>query len=187
MQEVQLGMTPAGMAIRPRLNVPDTRHNRGGVYYTAIRFTADQAAPIIAAIDAEMQLAFGIAKQKAKSERAADKVKLASAPYRIDEDGSGVEIKFKLKATTRGMNGLPKKRAPAIYAANAERNQKLEIAHGDTIKATYRIVSYFGGAVGAGVTLELHAVQVIRQATAWVRNASWYGFSDASADATVTV
>lgn len=167
-----LQTTPYGIAVRPRLNLPDTKNVRAGMYHTRIRFAVDVAAPIIALIDAACEHSLFVARRSAKTEKEAARVKTAPPPYEFSEDRSSVEIKFRMKAVALSRSGTPRKQSPLIFAANGENNQKLEIGHGDTIRVSYSFNEYSTAAVGAGVSLDMVYVQVAKQATAWTRPAS---------------
>lgn len=181
----ELRRTPYGEAVRPRLNSPPcTRHSRAGMYYTLIRFTAGDAAPIVKAIDEARAASLMLAKRSAKTDRQASFAKLADPPYVAVDDGSGdVEIKFRMKAVGTAWSTTPKKQTPAIFAPDREQNQRLEIEDGDTIRVAYFITSYFTPVVGAGVTLDLRSVQVFEQVSAKTRTAKDYGFNEDVASA----
>jgi hypothetical protein len=179
--------SPEGTAIRPRLNTPDTKHSRSGMYHTRIRFTASDAAPLIATIDEALKDALWKARLTAKTERIAKRIKQAEPPYMLTDDGSGdVEIRFRRKALVLNRHGRPTKHCPYIFNASGDNDQKLVIAHGDTIRVSYFIVPYVTGAIGAGVTLDMRCVQVTKQCDAWEQSAADYGFNDDSEPAALT-
>lgn len=180
-EQSTLRTSPYGMAVFPRLNMPDKKHSSAGVYHTRIRFRTEEAAPLIAMIDDACNLSLTLAKRSARTDRIAERMRLAAPPYVLSDDGSGdVEIKFRRKAIALSRSGRPEKQHPFIFTASGQNNQKLEIRHGDTIRVSSYMVPYFTGAAGAGITLDLRSVQVKRHAAASTRTAEDYGFADAS-------
>src|SRR5687767_1492656 len=76
----EIRKSPEGVAIHPRLNTPCKRHSSAGVYYCRIRFTAADAAPLIAEIDEARGMALRLAKRSARTDRIAARIKLAEPP-----------------------------------------------------------------------------------------------------------
>jgi hypothetical protein len=90
------------------------------------------------------------------------KVKVAPKPYSI-EDGFAI-FKYKMKAT--GMNRKTKEpfsQRPALFDAkkNPMNPTSCNIWGGSKMKIAYQLRSYYSPALGAGVTAQLKAVQII--------------------------
>jgi hypothetical protein len=136
---------------------------------------------MIATIDEARKDALWKARLTAKTDRIAKRIKQAEPPYAVADDGSGdVEMRFRRKALVLNRHGRPTKQWPYIFNASGDNDQKLAIAHGDIIRVSYFVVPYFTGAVGAGVTLDMRCVQVLKQCNAWELSAADYGFAVSS-------
>ena len=147
-----------GVAIYPHLNRPDVKFNENGEYKVNLKIPEDKAKGMIAIYEKAIQDSISEAEAKLNGK----KVKLAPKPYSI-ENGQAV-FKYKMKAT--GINRKTKEpfsQRPALFDAkkNPLNPSSCNIWGGSKMKIAYVLRSYYSPALGAGVTAQLKAVQII--------------------------
>ena len=147
-----------GEAIYPHLNRPDVKFNENGEYKVNLQIPEDKAKGMIAIYEKAIQDSISEAEAKLNGK----KVKLAPKPYSI-ENGQAV-FKYKMKAT--GINRKTKEpfsQRPALFDAkkNPLNPSSCNIWGGSKMKIAYVLRSYYSPALGAGVTAQLKAVQII--------------------------
>jgi hypothetical protein len=147
-----------GEAIYPHLNKPDVKFNENGEYSVKLKVPEAKAKNMIALYEKAIQDSIS----KAETELKGKKVKEAPKPYSI-EDGS-VIFKYKMKAT--GVNRKTKEpfsQRPALFDAkkNPLNPSSCNIWGGSKMKVAFNLRGYYSPALGAGVTAQLKAVQVI--------------------------
>ena len=147
-----------GEAIYPHLNRHDVKFNENGEYKVNLKVPEDKAKGMIALYEKAIQSSISEAEQKLNGK----KVKLAPKPYSV-EDGFAV-FKYKMKAT--GINRKTKEpfsQRPALFDAkkNPLNPSSCNIWGGSKMKIAYVLRSYYSPALGAGVTAQLKAVQII--------------------------
>ena len=145
-------------AIYPHLNRPDVKFNENGEYKVNLQIPEDKAKGMIAIYEKAIQDSISEAEAKLNGK----KVKLAPKPYSI-ENGQAV-FKYKMKAT--GINRKTKEpfsQRPALFDAkkNPLNPSSCNIWGGSKMKIAYVLRSYYSPALGAGVTAQLKAVQII--------------------------
>jgi len=146
-----------GEFVYPHLNKPDVRFNEAGEYKLTLKVPQKEALSMVTLIDKELDACVA----KVEKEKKGKKVKLAPKPYQI-EDGFAF-FKFKMKAT--GVNRKTKEsfsQKPALFDSNKNPfPQSTSIWGGTKGKVAFNVKDYFVPALGAGVTLQLIAVQII--------------------------
>ena len=147
-----------GEALYPHLNRPDVKFNENGEYKVNLKIPEDKAKGMIAIYEKAIQDSISEAEAKLNGK----KVKLAPKPYSI-ENGQAV-FKYKMKAT--GINRKTKEpfsQRPALFDAkkNPLNPSSCNIWGGSKMKIAYVLRSYYSPALGAGVTAQLKAVQII--------------------------
>jgi hypothetical protein len=147
-----------GEAIYPHLNKPDVKFNEAGEYSVKLKVPEAKAKDMIALYEKAIEDSIS----KAELELKGKKVKVAPKPYSI-EDGFAI-FKYKMKAT--GMNRKTKEpfsQRPALFDAkkNPMNPTSCNIWGGSKMKIAYQLRSYYSPALGAGVTAQLKAVQII--------------------------
>lgn len=168
--------TPKGTAIFPNLNKPDTKFDENGVYSVTLRLAEEDAAEFIDAIEAGMDEAEEVAR---KDNPKAKKIKRADPPYgpAYDKDGEEitgfVDIRFKSKATTR--DGDPRK-VIITDARGTRMNNPPLIRMGSTIRVAAHISPFYTGMVGAGVSLRIAGVKLLKLNEGI--NAEYLGFDE---------
>lgn len=153
--------TPVGVFVYPKLNKPDTKFNADGVYSVKVRYTAGEAAPLLAQLQSLADAAY---VESCKSEKKA-KLKRADLPIAVEVDKDGNEtgnylLNAKLKAKFTARDGSVIEMRPIVYDAHRNICTK-EVWGGSTGKLSLEVVPYFTATVGAGISLRLKAVQVI--------------------------
>ena len=146
-----------GEFVYPHLNKPDVRFNEAGEYKLTLKVPQKEALSMVTLIDKELDACIA----KVEKEKKGKKVKQAPKPYKI-EDGFAF-FKFKMKAT--GVNRKTKEsfsQKPALFDSNKNPfPQSTSIWGGTKGKVAFNVKDYFVPALGAGVTLQLIAVQII--------------------------
>ena len=157
-------ITPVGVAKNPRLTKPDTKFLEAGVYGVSLVISADAAKPVIAMIDAEMNAASELAKKDNPRVR----VKAADKPYRwvandADEPTGKVLFTFKMRASGIDRETKqPWERRPPLFNAKGKPLTNKEIGAGSEIKVAFTMGQFYHPLVGAGVSLRVQAVQLIK-------------------------
>ena len=147
--------TPVGIAQWPRLNKPDTKFNKEGIYSVSLRLTREDSEPLVKLMNEILATHIDTLKKE---------VKQAPLPIKDvnDQDGSPtgeIEIKFKLNAV--GLNGGDRwEQRPALFDSSGKPMTD-DIGGGSKIKIGAEVVPYYTDMAGAGITLRLKAVQVI--------------------------
>lgn len=156
--------TPAGIAVWPHLNKPDTKFNPDGDYRTGLRLTAEDAAPVLAKIQAIMDEGYATACKEKKN----PKLKKADLPIKeeMDDDGNptgNVVLNFKLKSKIKAKDGTIIEKKPGIFDAKGKviAIDKTPIWGGSRIKVAFEAFAFYVPALGAGVSLRLKGVQVL--------------------------
>ena len=172
-------ITPVGVAKNPRLTKPDTKFLEAGVYGVSLIVAADEGKPLIDVIDAEIKAAL----ERARKDKPRFRVKAADKPYKPvtnDADEPTGEIVFNFKMTASGIDGKTKQpwqRRPALFDAKGKPLVGKEIGAGSEIKVAFTINPFYTFLVGAGVSLRLEAVQVIKLVESNCgRDAASFGF-----------
>ena len=147
-----------GESLYPHLNRPDVKFNENGEYKVTLKIPADKAKDMIALYEKAIEDSIS----KAETELKGKKVKVAPKPFSI-EDGFAL-FKYKMKAT--GINRKTKEpfsQRPLLFDAkkNPLNPTSCNIWGGSKMKIAYVLRSYYSPALGAGVTAQLKAVQII--------------------------
>lgn len=188
--------TPRGIAKYPRLNEPDTKFDAEGVYTTKLVLPGELAQPVIdklkavaavalkdakTQLEAELAEAKGEKKGKLKKQRA--ELKQADMPFKpvFDDDGNetgSFEFNFKMKAKrTDKKTQKVIEMAPAFFDAQGVKLKTAPSVWGGTeMKVSCQLVPFYTAAVGAGVSLRLRAVQIIKLVSGGGGNAQDHGF-----------
>lgn len=172
--------TPAGIAIYPHLNKPDTRFNPEGQYQVKLRIPSEEAKDLIAAIDSV--IAEEIAKAKKENPKKA--VKEATKPYAIALDDEGNEtdeyiFSFKAKAVLSLKDGNKIPVTVKLFdAKGGVFPQEDTIWGGSKLKIAFNAAPFNTAMAGIGASLRIKAVQVIDLVTGGGGNASSFGFGE---------
>tara|TARA_R100000353_G_scaffold27510_5_gene23194 strand:+ start:5133 stop:5771 length:639 start_codon:yes stop_codon:yes gene_type:complete len=145
--------TKKGEAVYPHLSRPDTKFDKDGHYKVNLKMSKEDAQPVIDLInDLHNRNVEELSKTKKN-------VKIAPMPYFDEEDDDGnptgkVIIKFKSKAAYK----------PAIYDAGKPPKliKESDIWGGSELRVGGTAVPFHTAAIGAGITIRIRAVQVIK-------------------------
>ena len=162
--------TPAGIARYPHLNRPDKKFSEVGEFKVNLELSSDEAEPFIKQIEG-IFAEFLAAK---KTELKKDKLKLHAAPW---EENDGITmLKLRVKAVGKNKEGEEFSRAPKLFNASGEVITD-NIGGGSKIKVAVVPYTWYTASLGAGITLQPKAVQVLDLVT-WGDggSASAYGF-----------
>jgi hypothetical protein len=166
-------VTPKGTLVYPHLNRADQKFDKDGVWRASLRLVKKDAEPLMNQITKEIEdNAANETKKRNKT------IKIANVPFSEDEDGN-IVFNFKLKASGIRQNGEKWSQRPVLYDSkgNIFDPQNNIIWGGTEAKVAFQTIPYFVGAVGAGVSLRLKAVQIIELVTG-THNASSFGFKE---------
>lgn len=188
-------VTPAGIAVWPRLHEPDTKFKPEGEYTAKIRLSADDAQPLIDRIETLIEETMAKAKtdlnalakdpkEKAKALKRLKELKLADKSYRptLDDDANEtgeVEFNIKMKAkVTNKKTGKVTKLTPKLFDSKGNPlPSSVQIWGGTTYKVAGRYNPYVSPKGEVGVSLRLEAVQVKNLVSAGSGgNSESYGF-----------
>jgi hypothetical protein len=145
-----------GEFVYPHLNKPDVRFNEAGEYKVTLKVPTAKGKEMMNSIDKAIESSIADAEKESGK-----KVKTAPRPYTIE--GDNVFFKFKMKAT--GVNRKTKEnfsQKPVVL--DSQKNpmpSTVSIWGGSKGKIAYQMRTYYVPALGAGVTMQLKAVQVI--------------------------
>jgi len=174
--------TPRGIAVYPRLSTPDTKFNKDGLY--TIRVRLDQEQVEVQKFLTAMTQQHKEAVDKARSElpKAKQKsMKIADLPWKKDEAEDGTEsivMNFKmLSKITSKKTGESWTQRPAVFdAAGKPLAKELRVGGGSVVKVAFEVNPFYTGALGAGLSLRLKAVQVLELVEWQGGTASSFGF-----------
>jgi hypothetical protein len=159
-----------GIARYPSLNKPDTKFDEVGVYKVNLEMSAEDAEPFLSQVEA--LLAEFVAQKKAELKK--DKLKMHQAPW--EENDGQVQLKLKVKALGKDKAGETYSRAPKLFNASGEVITD-NIGGGSKLKVAVVPYCWYTASLGAGVTLQPKAIQVLELVT-WGDggSAAAYGF-----------
>ena len=141
--------TPAGIARYPWLDTPDTKFDAAGEYKVTLVVTPKEAAPLI---EKCRDLQAGVAKAN-KSK------KVAKLPFEDEVDDQGNKTgKVLIKCKVKCREGWDRK--PKLFDAKGNRID-VKVGGGSKIKLNVELYGWYAASLGAGVTLQPIAVQVI--------------------------
>ena len=148
----------AGESIYPHLVKPDVRFNELGEYKVTLKVSKQDATNMVKQIDQ------AIVDSLAKAEKDTKGKKVKDAPKPYTEESDFVFFKFKMKAS--GVNRKTQEKfsqRPTLFDAKKNPiSADTSIWGGSIMKVAYQAVPYFTPMLGAGVSLRLKAVQVIK-------------------------
>jgi hypothetical protein len=158
MSEITTKVSVASEAIYPHLVKPDVRFSELGEYKVTLKISKSDATDMVRSVNQSILDSLA----KAEKDNKGKKVKEAPKPY--TEEGDFVFFKLKMKAS--GVNRKTQEKfsqRPTLF--DAKKNPlptDVSIWGGSTLKCAYQEIPYFTPMLGAGVSLRLKAVQVIK-------------------------
>lgn len=180
--------SPAGVAVYPKLNKPDTKFNPAGDYSCKLRLSAsdESHAAFLAELTSMAQAQFDAAQADLKEKRnfkAAKEMKLA-VPYteELDEEGNATDaviVNFKMKAQFSSKEGETFTQKPKIFdAKGVEITKPPMIWSGSVLKINAEVVPFYTATAGAGISLRLRAVKLLKLVSGGNGDAKSFGFGD---------
>lgn len=173
--------TPKGTFVYPRLNVPDTKFKKEGVYSVQVRLTGAEGEALIAKLQPMADEAYENAKvtikdaikeakgaKLAKLKESLAKLEKSDLPVKptYNDDGTedgGAMVSIKMNAQFTNKKGEIVKLAPIIVDSTGKNLENPPDIWGGTVgKVKAQIVPYYNASVNnAGVSLRLVSVQII--------------------------
>jgi len=180
-------VTPAGRAVFPKLDKPDTKFDAAGVYSVKLAVPAESVADILSKLEA-LRDEF-LAEQTAKLVESGKAGKAKSlktrdiAPVEFDSEGNetgNVLLSFKMKATGQRKDGSTFTRAPSVFDSKRVKLDPVPpIWGGSTLKVAGEAMAYYMASTNeVGVTLYLQGVQIIELKTGGGSSAQDFGFGE---------
>lgn len=155
--------TPQGVALWPKLAEPDCTFKEEGVYEVTLVLPAEEAQPLVD--KAEAHLALFIKEQSALL----GKKNLSRSqhwPIKDDIDKDTEEptgnkkITFKMKASTVSKTGKKLEFTPAVFDKFGKPTDP-DFGNGSLIRVNFEVRPYYTPSLGAGISFQLVAVQVL--------------------------
>lgn len=172
-------ITPAGIAVYPHLNAPDTKFNPDGDYRTGLRLAKADAQALLDKLTEIAEAGY----QEACKEQKKPKLKRADLPIKdeTDEDGNEtgfVVINFKAKAKLKDRSGKVFDKKIGLFDAKGKAVDpaKNAIWGGSKIKVAFDAVPFYVPALGAGLSLRLKGVQILELVSGGAGSAESLGF-----------
>jgi hypothetical protein len=157
-------VSPVGVALWPRLDTPDTQFDPDGVYTVKLLIPEEEAKPFLDKLEKIYEANYKAQCQTHKRK----KLKLADKPWSAEENDEGeltgnIQFNFKLKAHVKTETAEFEQR-PVCFDARGSiiDPTKVRISGGSQIKVCTETSGFYTGLVGAGLSLRLRAVQVIK-------------------------
>ena len=158
MSDIQTKVSVAGEAIYPHLMKPDVRFNELGEYKVTLKVAKQDASQMVKDINQAIEDSLA----KAQKDNKGKTVKSAPKPFK--EESGNVFFKFKMKAS--GVNKKTQEkftqRPQLLDSKKNPISPSTSIWGGSIMKIAYQPVPYYTPMLGAGISLRLKAVQVIK-------------------------
>jgi len=187
--------TPAGIALYPKVQKPDTKFKSEGVYSTGLVIANPKCSDLCAQLDAYAEEAFANAladPKKVAAAKAKRKTITKNEPYLPELDKEGNEtgntiFKFKTNASAE-INGEVKHFKPSLYDASSPKPKEItadiNMYSGSIIKVNFSPTPYYNDAnAQAGVSCRLNGVQVLKLVKGgWTAEAFGFGAEEEGFD-----
>ena len=152
--------TGTGIAMYPYLFSPDTKFSTEGVFCLNLRLDMVEGKKLAKQLETQQ-------KDHIKEATAATGKKpsrINPYPWKEVEDNNGepcMDFKFKLKPSFKTKAGEIVKQRPAVFdAALKPLTEECRLGNGSKIKVNFSVIPY-NTSMGCGISLRLHAVQVL--------------------------
>jgi hypothetical protein len=181
-KKTEVFVTPRGTARYPRLNAPDNKFNPDKpVYKVDLVLAGADADKLIEKINTAMAESAKAAKADPKN-KIKGAPKIADPPYKAllndqEEETGETKFSFKMSASGTRKDGSKWTARPALFDARQQPIKK-NVGGGSEIKVDYEMYPFYTAMVGAGVSLRLKAVQVLKLVEFGERDAKGYGFGE---------
>jgi hypothetical protein len=143
------GSTPWGTLVSADLNSSLVKFRTNGRFTLTLRINSLEAAPLIQAIDLRMDAIYRVSK-----------CLTLGCPY-DPEDGDTYLFSFSKPARTIGKDGKVQRRKPGLWDSKSNRlHMAYQIPLGSVVSVSFGFIRQYNPARGAGLSLELHGVQI---------------------------
>ena len=175
--------TAPGTLLYPHLSKPDTTFNVDGLFQTKIILEPnDETMTILKAIKATVTTAIQDALQK-NPKLKLETIKRADMPYSKETDEDGNEtgnyvFSVRMKPTVKTKTGATWEQSPDLFDSSNKTINRNSINPwtGTIARVSFEIIPFYTAQVGAGATLRLKAVQILKLIEGGHRSAEYYGF-----------
>lgn len=179
--KVPVYTSPKGVAVFPWLTTPDTKFKPKGEYRVDLKLSAEDAQDVLALVSAEHDK--NLATVKADPKNKTKKIKEADLPIKpvYDEDGNETGeylLRVKMNAKFEDKNGKEITASPAFFDSKGKPIDVETLWGGSIIRVAYSFVPFYTAIAGAGVSLRLRGVKVIKLSAGGGANAAAYGFDE---------
>ncbi|PTS86461.1 hypothetical protein DBR00_02585 [Pseudomonas sp. HMWF032] len=179
-------VSPKGTLIYPTLIKPDTKFDEAGVYKTKIKVPAADAQAFVELIEKVQQeeLERQISEAESKKKGSGKRVKEAQLPFEeVEEDGEDfVVFNFKSKAsyTDSKTKEVVQRKIPLFDSKGKGLTADLKIGTGTVARISCFVCPYYTALLGAGVTLRIRGVKIIKlvEFTGGGASAGYLGFDE---------
>lgn len=181
-------VSPAGIAIWPRVNKPDTKFNKEGVYSVRLRFRSDDAA--VLAFIAKYTETLDAFEETTKAKLLDDPktAKKASKMSRVeigkpevndnDEETGHTIINFKLNASFTNEKGEVTKYQPKLFDAK-NKATTASVWGGSTLKVAGTVNPYYTAKDNqVGISFRMSGVQILKLVSGTGQSADGLGFTE---------
>ena len=181
--------SPIGALRYPRITEPDYKFDADGVYSTRLILPQHKAVVLMERIDAGIADKFKETVEAVREEKgaaAAKKVKQADPPYAMvldddtGEETGDVEFRLKLKAIGRDKSsGREWQNKVVIFDGHRQPIKAgINVWGGTEAVVAFDLIPYHTDMVGAGISLRLRAVQIIKLVNGTDDDPDAYGFDE---------
>lgn len=174
--------SPKGVAVFPWLTKPDTKFKPKGEYRVDLKLSAEDAEEVLALVSAEHEK--NLKAVKADPKMKGKKIKEADLPIKPEVDEEGNEtgeylLRVKMNAKFDDKDGKEITVSPAFFDAKGKKIELTTLWGGSIIRVAYSFVPFYTAIAGAGVSLRLRGVKVIKLAAGTGgASAEAYGFDE---------
>ncbi|MGY4816169.1 hypothetical protein ACVNP3_09500 [Pseudomonas chlororaphis subsp. piscium] len=184
-------ISPAGELIEPCLLKPDTKFDELGIFKTRLKVKADDPLAIkfqeLLETTQQEEHDRQVQEAEAKKKGSGKKVKLADLPMEETEE-NGVDylvFNFKSKASyIDKKTGQTIERKIALFDDKGKAlTHDLKIGSGTVARISVFVSPFYTALLGAGVTLRIRAVKILKLKVDPVLTAADFGFSDEEIEA----
>ncbi len=163
-KKISMVASPAALVLWPKLNEPNTRFNEAGEYEATLVFDPKNNDHQKFLDNLERMYEEAVASMAEEHKK--PKIKRADSPIRplLDKDDNEtgmMKVKFKLTASGETKDGRKFERRPVIYNISGQPYDGV-VGHNSEVRVAFKPSAYFVPSVGAGLSLRLEAVQVLK-------------------------
>lgn len=183
--------SPKGTAVYPHLNKPDVKYKPEGEYHIrlAVPVSDPKAVALMKLIDDGIAVSVATARKenpaKAKKINACSDKSYSMEKDDDDNETGNVLFSFKMKASGKSRKtGEEFTQRPALFDATGNPlSQDTKVGGGSVVRVSFELLEFFQNTkIGAGVTLRLKGVQVIKLVEWGSGDAAYHGFEAEEAE-----